>query len=532
MRKIILVFTLLVTLSVQAQTFSVIRGGCTPDVDGDEVNTTRGVQSRKLPARILDWDPARTYRQLVILVDFKGDSTYFNMENPHETYDRMFNERGYNQRNGKGCVADYFRDQSGGLFNLQFDVFGPFDISLKAQPYVKPTENVQNTGLNEMKEATKMMIEENPGLDFSVYDWNGDGYVNQVIYVFAGYTGNVSQEIAFGYLWPNTGSFITTGTGIKTPSGQIINNYSASAECWPTTSKASCGIGTICHEYSHSLGLPDIYPTRGNVGYSVVDEWDLMDGGNFTNYGWCPPNYSALERMLLGWQTPIELTEATTVTDMKCVEDGGETYMIKHTDKEYYLLENHQWKGWDAGVPGKGLVIYHVNYNESKWTANRVNTEANLFGYSIVSADDMDYNDWDELLEELGGSQYSENPRMHNRHLSSSPYPWATDSTTFVNDQLTDTTVPASKMFNTNEEGSKYLSKAISNIRMSEDGLISFDFMGGDPMSVTLPSQRETTIMTVYDLGGHCMGNHLDSQRPGLYIVRYADGKTKKVVKR
>lgn len=506
-----------------------VKGGCTPGVGGDEVATTRGGKLRALPGRNQDWDPARTYRQLVILVDFKGDSTYFNMENPHETYNRMFNERGYNQRNGKGCVADYFRDQSGGLFNLQFDVFGPFDISLKAQPYDNPTENVQNWGLNEMMEATQMMIKENPNIDYSVYDWNGDGNVNQVIYVFAGYTGNVTNEIALGYLWPNTNYF----TGIKTPSGQIISSYSASAECWPTSSKASCGIGTICHEYSHSLGLPDIYPTRGGTDYlSVVDEWDLMDGGNFTNYGWCPPNYSALERMLLGWQTPIELTEAATVTDMKCVEDGGETYMIKHTDKEFYLLENHQWKGWDAGLPGKGLVIYHVSYDESKWSANRVNTVANLFGYSIVSADDMDYNDWDKLLDELGGSQYSEKARMHNRHLSSSPYPWTTDSTTFVNDQLTDTSVPASKMYNTNEEGSKYLSKAISNIRMSEDGLISFDFMGGDPMPVTMPAWHDTMIKAVYDLSGCCLGYSLDGQRPGLYVVRYSDGTTKKVVKR
>ena len=527
MRKIILAFALLASMSLPAQDFKVVRGDCTPYVgDGESVTTRGGVARRvKLPDIIAEWNPNRVYRQLVILVAFKGDSTYFNRENPRETYNRMLNEGGYNERDGKGCMADYFRDQSNGLLNLQFDVYGPYAINQKAQPYDNPTDKTHNYGTQAMIDATQMMIDENPELDFSVYDWNGNGYVNQVIYVFAGFSGNTGVS-SYGYLWPNTSSFAT----ITTPCGVRISNYTASAECWPTKDKASCGIGTICHEFTHSLGLPDIYPTGGN-DYSVVDEWDLMDGGNFTNYGWCPPNYSPFEKMLLGWLTPFELSAATTITGMKCVEDGGDVYMIRHTENECYLLENRQWKGWDAGVPGKGLVIYHVNYDARRWTNNIVNTVDGSPNYSVVHADGLDYNGWDALMKEAGVSTYLEDPRLHNRHLSTSAYPWTTDSTDFVNDQLTDQSIPASKMYNANQVGSRFLSKAITNIRVAEDGTVSFDFMGGDPAGVTALSQKKQPT-GVYNLRGYYLGSRWENQRPGLYITRYADGTIKKVVKR
>ena len=512
-----------------AQGGNVIRGHCMPDLTDDEVLLTRGVQRKQLPAINTQWDPVHTYRQLVILVAFKGDSTYFNIENPHETYDKMFNENGYNQGNGKGCVADYFRDQSYGLFNMQFDVFGPYEISGKAQPYNNPDAETRNYGRDAMREATQMMIDENPEHDFSVYDWNGNGVVNQVIYIFAGYSGNVDNKKAYGYLWPNTSSF----TALTTPTGQQISPYTASAECWLTTSAyRSCGIGTICHEFSHSLGLPDIYPTSGKVGFSMVDEWDLMDGGNFTNYGWCPPSYTSLEKMLLGWLTPIELTDATTITGMRSIEDGGETYMIKHSNKEYYLLENRQWKGWDVGVPGKGLVVFHVDYDESKWSSNKVNNTKGFPRFSMVHADGLDYDGWDEVIDARELSQYIETARMHNRHLSTSPYPWTTDSTDFVNNLLTDKSSPASLMYNENDAGSKYLSKAIRNITMTDDGLISFDFGGYDPTHVRQVTLRSVEPTRVYDLNGRYVGQRIESQSPGLYVVRQSDGTTKKVVKR
>lgn len=459
----------LMTASAEAQDIKVVRGGCTPDLS-DPAATTRGVQ-RRLPAANKEWDASRVYHQLVILVEFV-DST-FSGDDPRGRYDRMLNEAGYNEGFGAGSMADYFREQSGGLFNLQFDVYGPFKTSAKVQPIAKPTAETKNYHAAALAEAARMLVKEYPSLDYKQYDWNGNGQVNQVIFVTASCCGNQGTEKYYGFMWPNTSSF----SAVKTPDGVTISNYTASAELWRPGS--SCGIGTICHEFTHSLGLPDIYPTSSSSNYySVCDEWDLMDGGNFTNQGWCPPNYTAIEKMLLGWLTPIELTEPTTITGMKPVSEGGETYIVKHTDKEYLLLENRQWSRWDAGVPGRGLLITHIDYNESRWNANAVNGDDAHFRCDILHADNLDYEQWN-VIQPRSTKQWTGAKWMHNRHLSTSPYPWTTDSTTFENRALTDESVPAVKMYNANAAGSKKLQKAITNIQMTDDGLISFDFMGG-----------------------------------------------------
>ena len=110
-----------------------------------------------------------------------------------------------------------------------------------------------------------------------------------------------------------------------------------------------------------------------------------MDGGNYTNYGWCPPNLSTMEKMQLGWGQPVELTTATTVTAMKSVSDGGDTYIIRNPgdSDEYYLLENRQQKGWDLGCPSSGLLIYHVDYDYDDWMDNNINIDDNHYRYSL-----------------------------------------------------------------------------------------------------------------------------------------------------
>jgi hypothetical protein len=360
-------------------------------------------------------------------------------------------------------------------------------------------------------------------MDFSPYDWNGDGTIEQVAFVTAGYAGNVGLDVVYGYQWPNTSSFTT----INTPDEKKISNYTATAELWPN--KASYGIATFCHEFSHSLGLPDIYPVPGWT-FSAVDEWDLMDGGNFTNLGWCPPNYSPLEKMLLGWLKPIELTEPTTVTQLQPTSKGGEVYQVKHTDTEYLLLENRQWDGWDAGVPGQGLVIYHVNYIASKWTGNSVNGTKNVFNYDIFHADNRDYVAWDKIVQDGKTSNYRNSGWMNNYHLSGSPYPYAA-SDEEVNDSLTDNSVPAAKMLTTNSQGSDMLSKPITNIKLADDGTISFDFMGGGvPLGLQGIRQHKNAAdrSLVYDLNGRPCTT---ISRHGFYLERRADGTVRKFFK-
>ena len=187
-----------------------------------------------------------------------------------------------------------------------------------------------------------------------------------------------------------------------------------------------------------------------------------------------------MEKYLLGWLQFEDLTASTTISNMKPVEEGGTVYRIKHTDTEWLLLENRQQRGWDLGAPGSGLVIYHVDYNASNWSSNRVNNVVDKRRFELVHADNMDYATWKALT----GVSYANPLRMNNRLLSTSPYPWATDSTTFVNDQLTDTSVPAAQMNNANSEGAYLLGCSITNIKVDDQGLVSFRFMNsGDTLA-------------------------------------------------
>ncbi len=509
-----------------AQDIVPVRGDCMPGLK--ETTTTSSKAIRRLPAVNRNWDPNRIYRQPVILVEFSDFA--FSMEKPRETYDSIFNHPGYNQRDGVGCVADYFRDQSNGLFNLQFDVYGPVKVNHLANPYTNPTSDTKNYGTSVFKDAAQKLVD-SLDVDFSPYDWNGNGRVNQVLYIYAGFTGNQGESKAYGksygYIWPNT----STHTTVTDKKGTKISAYSCSGELWLNFN--TYGIGTICHEFTHSLGLPDIYPTTSNGYASVADEWDLMDGGNFTNWGWCPCNMTALEKMLLGWLTPEELDEPVTIKDMKPLSEGGKAYIMKHTDNEYLLLENRQFIGWDKGIPGRGLVIYHVDYDATEWIGNRVNNNAKHFRFDLVHADNRDYNDWEDLIKEKGFGTYVEAPRLHNRHLSTSAYPWAEDANS--NNTLTDESTPATTMYNTNTDGSKLLGKSITNITMSSDGLVSFDFMGGNTSVGISDACTQTTdgIREVYDLQGRRVTADSRASKTNTFlIVREKNGQVKKIFSR
>lgn len=453
---------------------------------------TRGIDDSGATYAKHEWDGWRTYRQLTLLVTFSDCD--FSMTTPQAFYDSIFNTQKHNLMDGPGCVADYFRNQSNGLVNLQFDVYGPIRVSSKVK-----TGNRKNYGVGTFTTAVKNLINEYPDIDYSLYDWDGDKEIEQIVIVYAGYAGN--QAGISGYIWPTTGTI----SSVTTPSGYAISHYTASGELW--TNDTSCGIGTICHEYSHSLGLPDLYPTSTEVSdISIVDEWDLMDGGTATNRGWCPPNYSALERMIMGWHIPKELTTDTVITALKPVAEGGESFLIRHTDDEFYLLENRQQKGWDLGLPGHGLVIYHVNYNEFQWLSNTVNNVQDMPNYHIVAADGMTFTDWYNRIIDSGmGNPYVDRTRrLNSLILSTAPYPWDSPDGNLIQ-ALTDTSQPAAVMYNENDAGSRLLGKSITDITQHDDGTISFAFHANSQTVVEeVRSLKEDgrSKAEVYDLQG------------------------------
>ena len=439
---------------------------------------TRGI----LPTPNQDWDPTRTYRQVVLLVEY-ADST-FSMDDPKTYYDQLLNLTSSNTRGGVGCAADYFRDQSHGMFNLQFDVFGPIKVSQSA----KSKYAGDNYGDKACLEAVKKAVD-SLHIDFSPYDWNSDGEVEQVVMIVSSYCGNVGGSKFEKFLWPNTTHFY--GNKVQAAENLYINQYSVSAEKW--YNDIPCGIGTICHEFAHCLGLPDLYPTDGSA-FSVVDEWDLMDGGNLTCWGWNPPNFSALEKNLLGWMSIDEITGNGEIKDLKSVADGGKAYKMTKSGNEFYLLENRQQTGWDKGLPGKGLTVYHVDYSANEWEDNSVNISGK-YRYELLHADGLDYDAWVKHIKATGMTDYvdTEN-RMNRRHLSTSAYPFVSD--TLEVHQCVE--IPYS----------------IFDIQMTDAGLISFVVDDGTGIAPVVATPKNDDLW--YDLQGRRL--NAEPTRKGLYI--------------
>ena len=433
-----------------------------------------------------NWDPEKKYKVPVVMMSFSDCD--FKAEHDLQFYKDLFNTKGFNKRHGAGCVADYFRDQSRGKFNVEFDVVGPFKLTSSQ----KKSGSGYNFGDSQIIQAVSQADAQ---LNFSDYDWDNDGKAEAVIVVFAGYGANEDTTLVKGCIWPNTDYYY--GSRLD---GVEIAQYSASAEIW--ANDASCGIGTICHEFSHVLGLPDLYPTSGKE-FSVVDEWDLMDGGNYADDGWCPPNYSTLEKELLGWQSPEPLKQSCDITEMPSFDSSGKAYKIvnESNPSEYYLIENRQWQGWDYMLPNHGMLITYVDYNESSWTYNSVNTSPSHHRYEYLHADGHDYNFFHHLYRKPG--QYGEDGR--SMILKNTVYPY-TDA------EGVTSTIP--KLFgNTISELSEH------------DGLLTFKFT--DAASGISSLNTDAYPVEYYDL----QGRKINEPGRGVYVVRYSDGTTKKIMR-
>jgi len=204
---------------------------------------------------------------------------------------------------------------------------------------------------------------------------------------------------------------------------------------------------------------------QGNYGMSY---WDVMDHGSYGGDGFIPCCFTSFERMKCGWLTPTELVNDTVVESLKPLSEGGEAYIIRNdaNPNEYYLLENRQQTGWDADLPGKGLLILHVDYDESAWQNNLVNTTYY-----------PNYNDHQRctIFHADNSVGIDSEQKITKAELAGDPYPYE------GNDSLTNTSEPAATLYNKNSYSTKLMNKAITNIRQNDDGTISFVFRGYSP---------------------------------------------------
>jgi len=381
-------------------------------------------------------------RGLVILVEFPDVKFTYSKT----TFEDFFNKVGFNECGMKGSVHDYFLEQSYGQFDLEFDVAGPVAVSENTSYYAASNSHVAAM----VKEVCKEVDDD---VDFSIYDWDSDGMVDQVYVIYAGYG---AAQGASGTIWPHEWQVLATGSVYTTGDGVDVDTYGASCELrgnGVSETGMLDGVGTACHEFSHCLGLPDFYDTSGdNFG---MNAWDLMDYGcyNGGNNGLSPCGYTAYERWVSGWLEPTELNSSQQVTDMPALQDAPVAYIVynEKNKNEYYLLANHQMKGFDEFAFGHGMLVTHVDYDASAWNTNSVNITSDHQRMTIVPADNaLTVND-----------------------LDGDPYPG-----TSGNMELTDNSSPVATLYNANISGNKLMSKPITDIE-EINGLITFNFMGG-----------------------------------------------------
>lgn len=397
------------------------------------------------------------HKGLVILVEFQDKKMAAG--NTREAFDDMMNKVGYTGNGNYGSVHDYFYAQSYGKFDLTFDVVGPVTVSKNLADYGANTgaggDDADPQGM--VYEACQLAA---PQVDFSQYDWDGDGEVDQVFIICAG-----NSEAAGGSsdcIWPHESQLSKTSYGKLTYNGVSIDTYGCSTELYGTSTTQMDGIGTSCHEFSHCMGLPDFYDRNYQGGFGM-DHWSIMSSGSYNGNGYAPVGYTAFERWTSGWLEPKELTDPTTVENMASLNSTPEAYIIYNdaNRNEYYMLENRQQDGWFATDATHGMMITHVDYDESLWNSNYVNTNAQHPRYTLIPADNQ----------------------LHAYSLAGDLYPNGG-----ANTALTNNTQPAATVFNAAADGSLYMNKPITDITEA-DGKIAFNFRGGSPVKAP-----ETTL--------------------------------------
>lgn len=384
---------------------------------------------------------------LVLLVQF-SDKQFSLSKDFHE---RMLNEPGFSDNGATGSARDFYYDQSMGQFDPQFDVVGPITLS-HATAYYGADDVFGNHDTNAGKminEACKLAASDFD-TDFSQYDGDGDGAVDMVYVIYAGY----GQHAGGGTntIWPHKYQLSSWGISLEL-NGKTVDTYACSSELFGNSGTQSSGIGTICHEFGHVLGLADHYNTSDSQAY-LFGSYDIMDYGSYNNNSITPPSYNAFERMTLGWLTPQELTVPQDGLTLDHIAEANTAYIINTSNPdEFYLLENRQQEGWDKYLPGAGMMISHVDFDQSTWNSNVVNDDSAHPHFCLVPADnESNFN----LLVNRETEQYD-------------LYPCTKPSA--ANDRFTDTSTPAAQPWT-----GETLDKWVTDIK-NEAGTVSFNFM-------------------------------------------------------
>lgn len=343
----------------------------------------------------------------VFLVEFPDKN--FSVENPADSFSAMLNQPGYSGNEGTGSVQDYFMDNSHGRFQPIFDVYGPVMLPNEMAYYGK-NRSGQGTDIRPelaLFDACVILADQ---VDFSIYDADGDGFVDMTLFYYAGYSE--AEGASTNTIWPHQYTVQASSSDEARNTrfnGKRLGNYFCTAELKGTQGTKQCGIGPTCHEFSHSLGLPDFYDTdyEKNGECMGLTSFSLMDGGCYLNESRTPPYLNAEERIMLGWMAEEEVLDLTSGTvSFPAIQNNVAYISYCSVEGEYYLYECRDASGWDAYLP-EGMLIYHADKSMDHrvgnttaydlWNNWRYSNAINAYGnhpcfYVVPAADPNNFN--------------------------------------------------------------------------------------------------------------------------------------------
>lgn len=356
-------------------------------------------------------------------------------------------------------------------------------------------------------------------VNFADYDQNNDGYVDLVYIIYAGYSESFSGNSS-DCLWPKSGTnnFYEPGTnnllmldGKQICRYGINNELNATPSDWIDGKPLLNGIGLFCHEFSHTMGLPDLYPTveTSRVDNQNPEYWDLMDGGEYTYNGYFPTPYSPWEMDVMGWTTPIELGDEAKQVSLNSYASDRTAYKINGENNEYLLIQNIQTDGWWGGITKAfktGMLVWRIDYPYDVVSlGNRLNNEIGKPNVMIVPADGY-------VISEYNVTDDDESKAKYKASLKADPFPGANNVPELLSVKL----------------NKSILEKPFYNIKET-NGVITFDYLKDYATGIDSPviQQNEEKDTRIFTLDGRYLGTDASLLTKGVYII----GKKKVIIK-
>ena len=346
----------------------------------------------------------QNFKGLVVLVNW--NDRQFTMSDPQGFYQKLTSEKNHVDNSLthypvaiNGSARDYFYDNSMGIFEPTFDVVGPVTVDFSCT-YPSPKDangRDDNSFMDRFLEIMDAAISKvNTSIDFNNYDLDNNGVIDMVYFIFAGY-GSYVQGNDYHYLWPHAQDMTRYSKmyGWRYD-GKYVGRYACSMEIQDAEDYASYhvwldGIGTICHEFSHVLGLADHYDADYEENGQSDDPsgWDVMAAGADYNYGLTPVGYNAFERSILGFADDgIQTLEVAGDYELQPFNTSNKFFFLKTgTKDDDFYIENRQRQGWDQYLPGHGMLVWRAETsNSSVWRSNTVNNNPNHMYFQLLKA--------------------------------------------------------------------------------------------------------------------------------------------------